>query len=217
MSRCARRDAERRLEPEHPGRRLVERLLLGLAARAVRGRWRWRRSCRRRARPVRRRRRRAVRSGGLTLNVGVVAGEQFVGEAEVVRRRLGGDGQAVGLGRAGRARRCRPSTGAGSGPGPGRARTSSMSRWTISSSAIDGQPGRPSRLQHSPSCITAPSVSRATSQCWASTMSRPSEYSNARRMSSGSCTPLPSSVKIRTPTAASSAKRGELRRRGARP
>ena len=34
-----------------------------------------------------------------------------------------------------------------------------MSRWTISSSAIDGQPGRPSWLQQRPSCITAPSVS----------------------------------------------------------
>ena len=36
-----------------------------------------------------------------------------------------------------------------------------MSRWTISSSAIDGQPGRPSSLQQWPSCITAPSVRRA--------------------------------------------------------
>ena len=84
-------------------------------------------------------------------------------------------------------------------------RTSSMSRCTISSSAIDGHPGRPSRLQHDPSCITAPSVRRATSQCWASVMPSPPEYSNARRMRSGSCTPLPSSVKIRTPIAASSA------------
>ena len=37
------------------------------------------------------------------------------------------------------------------------------------------------------------------------TMSSPSEYSIARRISSGSCTPLPSSVKSRTPAAASSA------------
>ena len=35
-------------------------------------------------------------------------------------------------------------------------RHSSMSRWTISSSATAGQPGRPSSLQHWPSCITAP-------------------------------------------------------------
>ena len=75
-------------------------------------------------------------------------------------------------------------------------RASSMSRWTISSSASAGQPGRPSSLQQRPSCITAPPVRRATSQCWASTMSRPSEYSIARRISSGSCTPLPSSVKM---------------------
>ena len=84
-------------------------------------------------------------------------------------------------------------------------RASSMSRWTISSSASAGQPGSPSSLQHRPSCITAPAVRRATSQCWASTMSRPSEYSIARRISSGSCTPLPSSVKIRTPASTSSA------------
>ena len=36
-------------------------------------------------------------------------------------------------------------------------------------------------------------------------MSSPSEYSIARRISSGSWTPLPSSVKIRTPAATSSA------------
>ena len=64
---------------------------------------------------------------------------------------------------------------------------------------------RPSRLQHSPSCMTAPSVRRATSQCWASVMPSPSEYSSARRISSGSCTPLPSSVNNLTPAAASSA------------
>ena len=80
-----------------------------------------------------------------------------------------------------------------------------MSRWTISSSASAGQPGRPSRLHHAPSCMTAPAVSAATSQCWARVMPRPSAYSRARRISSGSCTPLPSSVKRRTPAAASSA------------
>ena len=45
-----------------------------------------------------------------------------------------------------------------------------MSRCTISSSAIAGQPGRPRWLQHEPSCMTAPLVSEATSQCWASVM-----------------------------------------------
>ena len=84
-------------------------------------------------------------------------------------------------------------------------RDSSRSRWTISSSASAGHPGNPSSLQQRPSCMTAPWVRRATSQCWARTMSRPSEYSIARRMSSGSCTPLPSSVKMRTPAATSSA------------
>ena len=80
-----------------------------------------------------------------------------------------------------------------------------MSRWTISSSASAGQPGRPSSLQHLPSCITAPWVSRLTSQCCASTMSSPREYSIARRISSGSWTPLPSSVNRRTPAPTSSA------------
>ena len=40
----------------------------------------------------------AVRSGGLTLNSGVVAGQQLIGQCEVVRRGLGGDPHAVGLG-----------------------------------------------------------------------------------------------------------------------
>ncbi len=79
-----------------------------------------------------------------------------------------------------------------------------MSRWTISSSASAGQPGRPRRLQHEPSCITAPFVSAATSQCWASVIPSAEAYSRARRISWGSCTPLPSSVNSRTPAAASS-------------
>ena len=80
-----------------------------------------------------------------------------------------------------------------------------MSRWTISSSAIAGQPGRPRPRAAVALVHTAPSVSRATSQCWASTTPRSSAYSRARRMSSGSCTPLPSSVNRCTPAAASSA------------
>ena len=47
----------------------------------------------------------------------VVAGQQFVGEADVVRCRLGRDREAIGLRRGGRVRRCPPSTGAGSAPG----------------------------------------------------------------------------------------------------
>ena len=85
-----------------------------------------------------------------------------------------------------------------------------MSRWTISSSASAGQPGKPSSLQQAPSCMTAPWVRRATSQCWASTMSRPSEYSIARRISSGSCTPLPSSVKMPDPGVDELAERRQL-------
>ena len=82
-------------------------------------------------------------------------------------------------------------------------RTSSMSRWSINSSAIEGQPGTPRCEQHDPSCITAPSVSLLTSQCCARTIPSSREYSSARRINSGSCTPLPSSVKIRTPAPAS--------------
>ena len=75
----------------------------------------------------------------------------------------------------------------------------------MSSSATDGHPGTPRREQQPPSCITAPSVRRLTSQCCASRMPRLFAYSSALRMSSGSCTPVPSSVKICTPAAASSA------------
>ena len=83
-------------------------------------------------------------------------------------------------------------------------RANSMSRCTINSSAIAGQPGRPRWLQHEPSCITAPFVNEATSQCCASVMSRARAYSRAWRMSCGSWTPLPSSVNRCTPAAASS-------------
>ena len=79
-----------------------------------------------------------------------------------------------------------------------------MSRMTISSSASLGWPGRPRRLDHSPSCMQVPSDSEVTSQCWASVTPSPEAYSMARRMSRSSCTPVPSSVKIRTPSAASS-------------
>ena len=57
----------------------------------------------------------AVRSGGLTLNTGVVPGEQLVGEREVVRRGLGGDRQPVGLGGADQLDAAAPSTGAAGG------------------------------------------------------------------------------------------------------
>ena len=52
----------------------------------------------------------------------------------------------------------------------------------------------------------APSPAReASSQCWARVTPSPVAYSRARRISPADCTPLPSSVNRRTPSAASSA------------
>jgi hypothetical protein len=73
---------------------------------------------------------------------------------------------------------------------------------TISSSASAGWPGMPRRADHSPSCMHVPSDNAVTSQCCASVMPRPVPYSIARRMRRSSCTPVPSSVKIRTPSSA---------------
>ena len=91
-------------------------------------------------------------------------------------------------------------------------RDRAMSRMTISSSASEGWPPRPRRLDHSPSCMDPPAVSSSTSQCWASTTRRPpvrwsspAAYSRARLITWESCTPAPSSVKIRTPSRTSSA------------
>ena len=56
--------------PSIPGRRLVERAAPSAAGRGGRGRWRWRRSCRRPARPAPPPTSAAVRSGGFTLNTG---------------------------------------------------------------------------------------------------------------------------------------------------
>ena len=84
-------------------------------------------------------------------------------------------------------------------------RTNSISRCNISSSAMEGQPGTPMEEQHAPSCITAPSVRRATSQCCANVTPSGPAYSSARRIKRGSCTPFPSSVKMRTPSAAKEA------------
>ena len=79
-----------------------------------------------------------------------------------------------------------------------------MSRATIISSASAGIPGTPSRLDHSPSCMWPPRASASSSQCCARVTSKPRAYSRARRMTATSCTPVPSSVKRRTPNEASS-------------
>ena len=77
-------------------------------------------------------------------------------------------------------------------------RASSASRATIDSSAARGQPASPSRAAFGPSCATAPTVSRGSSACWAISTPRPVAYSSARRITSGSCTQMPSSENIRT-------------------
>ncbi len=75
----------------------------------------------------------------------------------------------------------------------------------MTSSASAGCPGMPNRADQAPSCIDPPAASTSSSQCWASVTPSPRAYSSARRISRASCTPLPSSVKNRTPRSASSA------------
>src|SRR4051794_20389732 len=71
------------------------------------------------------------------------------------------------------------------------------------SSAAAGQPASPNRAERSPSFIWAPTVSRGSSACWATTPSSALTYSSARRMRAGSATHFPSSEKIRTRAAES--------------
>ncbi len=68
---------------------------------------------------------------------------------------------------------------------------SSTSRAMIASSATAGQPCRPSTPESSPSFICAPSVSRGSCACWATTPSNALTYSSARRISTASETQLP--------------------------
>src|SRR5699024_10999548 len=75
---------------------------------------------------------------------------------------------------------------------------SSASRATMDSSATRGQPRRPSCAAVAPSWATAPSVKRGSSACCAISTSKPLAYSNARRISCGSATHLPSSENMRT-------------------
>ena len=81
-----------------------------------------------------------------------------------------------------------------------------MSRITISSSASarlagDAEPGRPLALVH----VSRRRPGRRPRSAAPASPPRPLAYSSARRISRLSCTPLPSSVKIRTPSAAISA------------
>ena len=73
----------------------------------------------------------------------------------------------------------------------------------IASSATAGQPRSPRRPDSAPSFIWAPSVSRGSCACWATTPSKALTYSSARRISTASPTHRPSSEKTRTPAAES--------------
>ena len=80
---------------------------------------------------------------------------------------------------------------------------SRQSRAMIASSATAGHPAMPSRPDSSPSFICAPSVSRGSCACWATTPSKALTYSSARRISTASSTHLPSSENTRTRAAES--------------
>ena len=68
----------------------------------------------------------------------------------------------------------------------------------IDSSATAGHPASPSSADTTPSCIWASRVSRGSWACWATTPSKALTYSSARRISTGSCTHIPSSENTRT-------------------
>ena len=68
------------------------------------------------------------------------------------------------------------------------------------------RPGIPSRADHAPSCMCRSAGQRARPRsAGPASTPRPPAYSRARRMSGASCTPVPSSVKSPTPSAAISA------------
>ena len=87
----------------------------------------------------------------------------------------------------------------------------------IASSATAGQPASPRRPESSPSFIWAPSVSRGSWACWATTPSNALTYSSARRISTASLTHLPSSEKTRTRAAESAIAPSSASRSPARP
>ncbi len=89
---------------------------------------------------------------------------------------------------------------------------SSTSRAMIASSATAGQPTRPSSPDRAPSFIWAPSVSRGSCACCATTPSKALTYSSARRISTASDTQMPSSEKTRTPAAESAMAPSSARR-----
>ena len=78
-------------------------------------------------------------------------------------------------------------------------RASITSRATMTSSAMPGQPGSPSRPEISPSWQQAVGPASVGSwACWETTPPNALTYSSARRITRASCTHLPSSEKTRT-------------------
>ena len=113
----------------------------------------------------------------------VVRGGQLVGEQQVVRGHLGGDPGAAGLGPAQDLHRAGGRDVADVQPGADvrrpaarRGRSSPPRRRPASRPARAGPPT-------TPSFICAPSVSRGSSACWATTPSNALTYSSARRIS----------------------------------
>ena len=142
----------------------------------------------------------AVRSGGLTLKIG----SYDVTRSSVSRRWCGVTSAVTGTPRAFAQRMTSTEPAVETWQTCRREPTcwaSRTSRAMIASSATAGQPTRPSRPDSSPSFICACSVSRGSCACCATTPSNALTYSRARRMSTASCTHLPSSLKTRTSAA----------------
>ncbi len=191
------------------------------SGRVGRGRWRWRRWCRRPARPSPRRRRRRPRSGGLTLNtgsheahLGVGRAVRWCGVASARDRR-----RPPALASAHQRRPSRPWTCAGSGcvAPVRRARAMSQAHHQLLGRRAAGRRCRAGD-DHSPSCMWPPAARALVLAVLGQDdgPGRPLAYSMARRISRSSCTPLPSSVNSRTPRAAISAMGDGPRPRAAR-
>ena len=187
-----------------PGRRLVERALLGFLACAARGRWRSRRSVPS-ARPARTAATSAsVRSGGFTLNTG----SNDAHSASVSVKWCG-----VASARDGTRRSALAARTSATDPAVERCRkwTRPPVRRAEREVAHDHRAPPPRRAARR--CRAAPTTrpracdrrrERSSSQCCARITSRSAAYSNARRMSAASATQSPSSVKRRTPSSSSS-------------
>ena len=158
------RHAEQGGEPGAPGRGLGERLALVVGvARLVVGGDRVDRAVGQRGdhrQPVgllaQRRRQ---------LGVGAEVADRRLVEVEIGRRRVAGDGEAVGLRPADQRAAPRRWRRGRNAPPRRSARASRMSRATRIASAAAGMPGRPSRVASSPSVAAPPAASDGSSGC----------------------------------------------------